>query len=155
VLVPDSAVSGLLSVTVNGETVDTNVTIKEAQIMLTFGDNGNKKDDSFQLFIGDTLVDQTTEGQNKLTKTISLTPGDYSIKLSGITIPDNRATYYVCFSSNVEVLTGSTSRKVDIPDGYQFNQIINIRVNNSAVSQPVGCKFKDESLTLNKFKLID
>ncbi len=155
VIVPDDAVTGLLNVTVNGETVQTNVTISETKLMLSFGDNGNLKDDSFQLTIDGTLIDQTTEGQAKLTKTITKEPGEYNMSIAGITVPDNRATFYVCFSSNVKVLSGETSRKVDIVDGEQFKQNLKIKVSGGAVSQPVNCQYANPELALQGLKIRD
>ena len=47
VIVPDDAVTGLLNINVNGETVQTNVTISETKLMLSFG---QYNDITFQVY---------------------------------------------------------------------------------------------------------
>ncbi|XQF90265.1 IPT/TIG domain-containing protein [Pseudoalteromonas espejiana] len=58
------------TVTVADETVSTNILIQSTEMKLTFGDNGNIQDDSFQLKIDGTLIDQTVAGQKTINKTI-------------------------------------------------------------------------------------
>ncbi|MGO2169019.1 MAG: IPT/TIG domain-containing protein [Pseudoalteromonas sp.] len=153
--VPQGAVSGELTVTVGDDTVSTNILIQSTKMKLTFGDNGNIQDDSFQLKIDGTLIDQTVAGQRQLTKLLSTEPGEKSVELTGITVPDNRATYFICFSSNVEVLSGDLHSKVDFADGEQFKAEFNINVMSAPVSEPVGCKFADTSSKNNMSIMVD
>jgi len=46
-------------------------------------------------------------GQRKIEMSQSIVPGEYTVKMIANEVPDGRGTYYICFSNNVEVLSGS------------------------------------------------
>lgn len=82
-------------------------TNRESGATVRFGDNGNLKDDIFTLTFNEASK-QISLGQRKEEIFTSLTPGDYKVILTANDIPDGRGTYYVCFSDNITVLSGSS-----------------------------------------------
>ena len=143
VLVPDSAVSGNIYITVNNIEVSSGIIIISTEMIFIFGDNGNQADDSFQVLLNNVTVDQSAAGQSKRTKTLTLQPGEVDFELVGITVPDSRATYYVCFSNNVDVISGITSAKVDFEPGSQFSTRLRLNVKSESASTPINCKYFD------------
>lgn len=155
VKVPAGAVTGTVTVRVGDDEDSTSIVISESTITFTFGDNGNVIDDSFQVSIDGEIIDETTPGQRKKTNTVTTEQGEHDITITGITVPDQRATYYICFSNNVEVVSGQTNGKIDFAVGTQFSKNLKIKVNNTPTSNPVGCKFFDNSVGVNSTLTID
>ncbi|MEZ8184809.1 hypothetical protein ACED29_03185 [Shewanella sp. 5S214] len=89
------------------------------------------------------VVDESTAGQTKRTKKLTLPQGEVDFELVGITVPDSRATYYVCFSNNVDVVSGITSAKVDFEPGSQFFTKLRLNVKPESASNPVNCRYFD------------
>ena len=146
VKVPAGAVTGTVTVRVGDDQDSSPIEISESEITFTFGDNGNVIDDSFQVSLDGEIIDETTPGQRKKTNTVTTELGEHDIIIKGITVPDQRATYYICFSNNVDIISGEQDGKVDFPVGTQFSQNLKIKVNNTPTSNPVGCKFFDNSV---------
>ncbi|KVX01509.1 hypothetical protein AWJ07_17375 [Shewanella frigidimarina] len=141
VKVPTGAVSGDLKVNVKELEAVTSIEISQTEMIFTFGDNGNLEDDSFQVKIDGNQIDESLAGERERTKKLTIQPGEKRVKLIGITVPDQRATYFICFSNNVDVLSGITSQKVDFPEGEQFEVELVIKVNSDSVSAPVNCNY--------------
>ncbi|MCT7944675.1 hypothetical protein [Shewanella septentrionalis] len=81
-----------------------------------------------------------------------MTSNEVNLEFKGITVPDSRATYYVCFSNNVKVLSGQTSAKVDFNPGEQFSTILTMKVDSAEPSSPVDCNYFDP--ITNKVKIL-
>lgn len=155
VKVPNGAVTGPVTVKVGDDEDSSAIVISESTITFTFGDNGNVIDDSFQVSVDGEIIDETTPGQRKKTNTLTTELGEHDITITGITVPDQRATYYICFSNNVDVISGQTNGKIDFAVGTQFSKNLKIKVNNTPTSNPVGCKFFDNSVGVNSTLTID
>ncbi len=108
VLVPEKAVTGDVMLTVDKVAAENRypVIVLNTGATVRFGDNGNLADDIFTIkFAGRDLI-MDSAGQRQLDLFRQLIPGEYDVKLTADTVPDARGTYYVCFSDNVEVLSG-------------------------------------------------
>jgi len=143
VQVPATAVTGTLTVEVGDKTATTTVEISAIELIITFGDNGNLTDDSFQVSIDGSVINESIPGERKHTIKMPISIGEKTLSLKGITVPDSLATYYICFSNNVAVLSGTTSGRVTFAEGDQFQRNFKIKVKPLAVSNPVNCNYID------------
>ena len=148
ITVPKNAATGSLEVIVETLSATTPIEIKDTEINYAFGDNGNLQDDSFQLLIDNVDVTTSSPGQRRLDGTLTIPAGEKQVKLVGVTVPDSRATFYLCFSNNVQIVSGSTSSKVDFDEGTQFVQNLTIKIDSSAPSEPIHCNDQVQNVTI-------
>jgi hypothetical protein len=137
VIVPDGAVSGDVTLSVNGRSSKNSypVIVQESGITARFGDNGNEQDDIFTLFVAGKSVQMSQAGQREIELFQSLAPGEYEVLMTANDIPDERGTYYVCFSDNVEILNGSpvTAKTLLTNQGDQARWNIRVSANSGKI----------------------
>lgn len=84
-------------------------TLLENRVDIRFGDNGNNADDKFALWINNKQIGLTSSGARVFNISEQLQPGSYTVELKGIEAPDDIGTYYICFSDNVAINSGSNA----------------------------------------------
>lgn len=141
VLVPSDAVTGNVEVVVDSLTDTHHLEIAANTINIAFGDNGNLTDDSFDLSIDGKTIVTSNEGERRRDISRAVGAGKHQIKLIGNVVPDNRATYYICFSNNVDIMSGTASAAIDFPENTQFSETLTINVKPGVASSPVNCSF--------------
>lgn len=145
VIVPDNAASGILRLEVDGSLAEFDVEVARVEITISYGDNGNLLDDSFQVVLDGRVVSESDTSRRNHRVTVPTEPGQRELSLIGITVPDNRATYYICLSSNVEVVRGEPSASVDFDEGDQFSTHLLIHVKAEPNQGVLNCEFFDSN----------
>ncbi|MEE2025772.1 thrombospondin type 3 repeat-containing protein [Alkalimonas mucilaginosa] len=145
VIVPDNAASGILRLEVDGSLAEFDVEVTRVEITISYGDNGNLLDDSFQVVLDGRVVSESDTSRRNHRVTVPTEPGQRELSLIGITVPDNRATYYICLSSNVEVVRGEPSASVDFDEGDQFSTHLLIHVKAEPNQGVLNCEFFDSN----------
>lgn len=109
IIVPANAITGSVVVKKGTETRYTPFTLSENRLLVRFGDNGNKADDKFGFWLDNKQTGLMTTGSRMVDITSQIQPGTYIAELKGIEAPDDIGTYYICFSDNVSIETGSNA----------------------------------------------
>ncbi|MGO2479087.1 MAG: hypothetical protein ACTH7Q_12160, partial [Pseudoalteromonas sp.] len=115
IIVPEDAVTGSLLAEVDGvKSNELTLTIPPSGISVLFGDNGNLLDDRFSVSVaGDSGISLDTVGQRAKQLSKLLSPGKYNIALTANEIPDERGTFYICFSDNIDIISGPSQSSKD------------------------------------------
>jgi hypothetical protein len=90
-----------------------NFAIKDSFVQIRYGDNGNFDDDQFAIYHNGSEINKTAVGQRSKIFNHALAVGQYTLEFKGLVAPDKLATYYVCLSDNVEIISGDSSGRVD------------------------------------------
>ena len=146
--IPEDAVTGTLILEVNSTRSEPfNIEILPSFLQLQYGDNGNFDDDQFSIIYDEQEVDKTAVGQLNRVFKLNLGLGSHDITIKGLYAPDKLATFYSCFSDNVEIISGATEGRITTTEtqnasGIFVNRIrINIKsgdgtsINNCSVSK--------------------
>lgn len=154
VVVPEKAITGNIVVEVDGkESNELPLEVNESGITVIFGDNGNLADDIFNIAIADkNSVEMDSAGQRSKEIFQQLDIGEYKISLTGEDVPDERGTYYVCFSDNVEVLNGPAKSAKELITGKGDTISWNIKVNSGDPKAVNSCIYNTPQLN-NKRKV--
>ncbi len=118
VVVPDDAITGDVYVTANGNTSNRLAfTVESSNMIITYGDNGYANDDTFSLYVDNALVSTMASPSRPFPVEVEMNAGVHTVKMLGITAPDDVGTYYIGFSSNVKVLSGPSQSGSDLTAG--------------------------------------
>lgn len=118
VVVPDDAITGDVYVEANGMSSNRlPFTVESANVTITYGDNGALNDDTFSLYVDNVLVSTMPSPSRPFPVEVEMNAGVHTVKLVGITAPDDVGTYYIDFSSNVRVLSGPSRSGSDLTAG--------------------------------------
>ncbi|NKF49363.1 cell surface protein [Shewanella sp. WXL01] len=125
VIVPAGVITGFVTVEV-AETLSNEYPFSgTAQLLITFGDNGNFNDDVFKLSVNNRVVYDNNQPERKVGPlAISLDDGDHSVQLTGIRADDGIATYYIEFSGDVVSVSGDELSGRDLcPNTHKNYQV--------------------------------
>jgi hypothetical protein len=153
ITIPDDAVTGSLTLevtrvtnthipeVVKSEPVD--IEIVESYIQIKYDDNGNFDDDQFAIYHNGIEVDKTAVGQRDKVFSYNLAVGQYSLEIKGLVAPDKIATYSVCLSDNVVIVSGDSNGRVETdeqanPSGIFSNPLV-IKVNSGDGQNITSC----------------
>jgi hypothetical protein len=127
VVAPKGVVTGPVKVTAKTTTSnELTFTVKTASTTITFGDNGSATDDTFALYVDGKLIYTMPSPTTSTSHQIDLAPGRHSVKLIGITAPDSVGTYFISFSSNISVVSGSSQSGSDLTAGVVKSWTIDV-----------------------------
>lgn len=145
IIIPNGVVSGDLKVSVGGEDAKNGypIIVKENGMTVRFGDNGNEQDDIFTILVDGESLQMAQKGIREVELFKNIRPGEYSVKMTANDIPDERGTFYICFSDNIEVLNGSplTAKTLLTKNGDQASW--NIRVSSGIGGIISNCSQSD------------
>jgi murein DD-endopeptidase MepM/ murein hydrolase activator NlpD len=77
---------------------------------ITVGDNGNLNDDSFDVFLDGDLLGTTPVGGTSDFGVSNLIPGNHSLQIVGVVVPDNAGTWEVILADGVTFSGGGVRR---------------------------------------------
>jgi hypothetical protein len=118
VVVPDDAITG--DVYIEANSLSSNrlpFTVESANVTITYGDNGYANDDTFSLYVDDALVSTMASPSRPFPVEVEMNAGVHTVKMVGITAPDDVGTYSISFSGNVSVLSGPSQSGSDLTAG--------------------------------------
>ena len=125
VIVPRGVVTGNVWVEVNGSQSNAvTFTVEEEIYTFTFGDNGAANDDTFALYVDGALVRTMTSPARTVTANVSLSAGQHSVSMRGITAPDDIGTYYITMPSGISVISGDATSGNDMTAGVTKSWVI-------------------------------
>lgn len=132
VIVPQDAETGPVYVESNGIKSNTlNFKVEKVTFQIIFGDCGSANDDTFALYIDDTLIYSMPSPSRPFPVDVELSPGIHEVTLVGITAPDNIGTYCINFPQNVSVLSGPPLEGNDLTAGVVKKWLIKVESNNN------------------------
>ncbi len=118
VVVPDDAITGDIYVEANNFTSNRlQFIVESSNVVITYGDNGAANDDTFSLYVDNALVSTMPSPSRPFPVEVEMASGVHTIKMLGITAPDDVGTYYIGFSSNVIVISGPSTSGSDLTAG--------------------------------------
>ena len=146
VVAPKGVKTGPVSVTTKG--VGSNqltFTVKTGSVTITFGDNGSATDDTFALYVDNKLIYTMPSPTTSTSHNVELAPGNHTVKLIGITAPDDVGTYFIDFSGNVSVTSGPALSGTDLTAGVVKTWTINVAAVGAVIKAPLY-KFSGKTL---------
>jgi len=148
VVAPKGVKTGPVRVAAKGTTSnDLMFTVKVSATTITFGDNGAATDDTYALYVDNKLIYTMPSPVTSTSHNVDLTAGTHTVKLIGITAPDSIGTYFISFSSNITVVSGSGQSGSDLTAGVVKVWTINVA---PSVAKTVS---KQTPLQLDKIKI--
>ena len=128
----------------NGKEHTTLFRLLRNSVLIKYGDNGNLSDDKFALWVDNKQSELMPSGSRVVNVEDNLRPGNYKVELKGIEAPDDVGTYYICFSDNVRVLTGSAelSGRDLLRNKTKY---FNVEVSNAVNPTLNNCRFVEQS----------
>ncbi len=118
VVVPEDAITGDVYVSADGIRSNTLLfTVESANVVITYGDCGSANDDTFSLYVDDRLVSSMSSPSRPFPVQVEMESGKHTVKMVGITAPDDVGTYCISFSNNVSVLSGPSLNGGDLTAG--------------------------------------
>lgn len=133
VLAPESVVTGGVTDTVFGKKSNAvPFTVNTATVTFTFGDNGSANDDTFSLSVDSMHIYTMPSPTRSTTHNVELSQGEHTVRLKGITAPDNIGTFYIDITGNATVVSGPSQTGTDLTAGVVKTWTINVE-NASAV----------------------
>ncbi|OQX60223.1 MAG: hypothetical protein B5M52_00635 [Helicobacteraceae bacterium 4484_230] len=118
VVVPDDAITGDVYVSANNMQSNSLLfTVDSANVVITYGDCGNINDDTFSLYVDNKLVSSMSAPSRPFPVQVEMQGGTHTVKMVGITAPDDVGTYCIEFSSNVSVISGPARSGNDLTAG--------------------------------------
>ena len=115
VAVPSGVQTGFITVEVNDELSNEFDFFLLIQLLITFGDNGNLKDDVYKLSVNGNVLYDNSSPQRKIGPvSVSLDEGEHLVELTGIRADDGIGTYYIEFAGDVASVTGDAQSGRDL-----------------------------------------
>jgi hypothetical protein len=75
--------------------------------------------------------------------TVEMNSGqNYTVRLKGITAPDNIGTYYIDFPSEVEVVSGSSLSGSDLTAGVVKSWVVRLSTSSSSLNRSINQSIK-------------
>ena len=98
-------------------------TVNEGEITIRFGDNGNLLDDTFALYVDGKLLYAMSSPATSITYSMTLEPGDHSVKLKGISAPDGVGTYFIRVTGDASLYDSGSDLTAGVTKSYTITVV--------------------------------